>query len=209
VVYGKASMLRKMPGDEWQQFANLRTLYSYMFTHPGTKLLFMGGEFGQGDEWNYQHSLDWHLLQYPNHQGIKETVKALNHLYREQPALYERAFEPAGFEWLDGGNANDSIMIYIRKGQQPADDLVVVLNLTPTTHHEYRVGVSSKGKWVEIFNSDAEKYWGSGIQNTGPLNSESVSWHGKDNSITISIPPLGAAVFKKITIVPPPYELKR
>jgi 1,4-alpha-glucan branching enzyme len=169
----------------------------------------MGSEFGQGEEWNYQHSLDWHVLQYPNHQGIKETVKALNHLYREQPALYERAFEPAGFEWLDGGNANDSIMIYIRKGQQPSDDLVVVLNLTPITHHGYRVGVPAKGKWVEIFNSDAQKYWGSGIQNTEQLNSESVSWHGKDNSITISIPPLGAAIFKKITLVPPPYELKR
>jgi len=209
VVYGKGSMLRKMPGDEWQQFANLRVLYSYMFTHPGAKLLFMGDEFGQGDEWNFEHSLDWHLLQYPNHQGIKETVKALNHLYREQPALYEKAFEPAGFEWLDGGNANDSVLIYIRKGNEPSNDLVVVLNLTPLPHSGYRVGVPSKGKWEEIFNSDAKKFWGSGLQNTEPLNSEPVSWHGKDNSINITIPPLGAAVFKKAREIPPKYELKK
>ncbi len=208
VVYGKGSMLRKMPGDEWQQFANLRVLYSYMFTHPGTKLLFMGSEFGQGDEWNYQHSLDWHVLEYPNHHGIKETVKALNHLYREQPALYEKAFDPAGFEWVDGGNSNDSILIYVRKGFEPANDLVIVLNLTPTTHHGYRVGVPSKGKWTEIFNSDAEKFWGSGVNNNEPANSDNVKWHGRDNSISISVPPLGATVFKKTMNIPPKYELK-
>ncbi|GAC1313423.1 MAG: 1,4-alpha-glucan branching protein GlgB [Mucilaginibacter sp.] len=208
VVYGKGSMLRKMPGDEWQQFANLRVLYSYMFTHPGTKLLFMGDEFAQGDEWNFQHSLDWHLLEYPNHQGIKETVKALNHLYREQPALYEKAFDSSGFEWIDGGNVNDSILAYVRKGYEHANDLLVVLNLTPITHHGYRVGVPSRGKWTEIFNSDAQKFWGSGVENTEPVNSENVSWHGKDNSISISIPPLGAAVFRKMMDIPPKYELK-
>ncbi len=116
VVYGKGSMLRKMPGDEWQQFANLRLMYSYMFTHPGTKLLFMGAEFAQGDEWNYQHSLQWHVLEYPNHMGVSETVKMLNHLYKTEPALYEKAFDPAGFEWIDGGNANDSVLVYTRKG---------------------------------------------------------------------------------------------
>ncbi|HEY8928682.1 MAG TPA: 1,4-alpha-glucan branching protein GlgB [Mucilaginibacter sp.] len=209
VVYGKGSMLRKMPGDEWQQFANLRLLYTYMFTHPGTKLLFMGAEFGQGTEWNFQRSLDWYLLEYPNHVGIKETVKALNHLYRDEPALYEKGFDWSGFEWVDGGNSHDSILIYNRKGNNPESDLVVVLNLTPITHHGYRVGMPSSGKWTEIFNSDAKAFWGSGVENGNPLTTEGISWHGRDNSISISVPPLAAVVFKKTATVPPKYELKR
>lgn len=209
VVYGKGSMLRKMPGDEWQQFANLRLLYSYMFTHPGTKLLFMGGEFGQGTEWNFQHSLDWYLLEYPNHQGIKTIVKALNHLYRDEPALYEKGFEWSSFEWIDGGNSNDSILIYNRKGHDVVNDLVVVLNMTPITHHGFRVGMPSKGKWTEIFNSDAKAYWGSGVENSGPLVTEVVNWHGRENSISIAVPPLGAVIFKKAAEVPPKYELKK
>ncbi|MDO3641658.1 1,4-alpha-glucan branching protein GlgB [Mucilaginibacter sp. L3T2-6] len=209
VVYGKGSMLRKMPGDEWQQFANLRLLYSYMFTHPGTKLLFMGSEFGQGTEWNFQQSLDWYLLEYPNHQGIKEAVKALNRLYRDEPALYEKGFDWSSFEWVDGGNANDSILIYNRKGHDAANDLVVVLNMTPITHHGFRIGVPSKGKWTEIFNSDAKAYWGSGVENEGQFTTEAVNWHGRDNSIRITIPPLAAAVFKKLPVVPPKYELKK
>jgi len=169
----------------------------------------MGDEFAQGDEWNFEHSLDWHVLEYPNHQGIKEVVKALNHLYREQPALYEKAFDPAGFEWLDGGNANDSIIVYVRKGLEPANDLLIVLNLTPMPHYGYRVGAPAKGKWIEIFNSDAKKFWGSGVENIESLNSESVNWHGQANSINITIPPLAAMVFKKTTDIPPKYELKR
>lgn len=208
VVYGKGSMLNKMPGDEWQKFANLRLLYSYMFTHPGTKLLFMGCEFGQGNEWNYQNSLDWHVLQYPNHQGIKEVIKALNQLYKDEPALYEKGFEGDGFEWVDGGNANDSILIYNRKGHDEANELVIVLNMTPIPHYDYRVGVHSKGKWVEIFNSDAKQFWGSGIENAGPVNTETVTWHGREHSINITIPPLSATVFKKVKVVPPKYELK-
>jgi len=209
VVYGKGSMLRKMPGDEWQQFANLRLLYSYMFTHPGTKLLFMGSEFGQGDEWNYQNSLDWHVLEYPNHQGIKAVVKALNQLYRDEPALYEKGFEWSSFEWIDGGNVNDSILIYTRKGHDEENDLVIVLNMTPMPHYNYRVGVPAKGKWSEIFNSDAENFWGSGLVNAGAVSSETLNWHGRENSISITIPPLGAAVFKKTMAHPPKYELKR
>ena len=209
VVYGKGSMLRKMPGDEWQQFANLRLLYTYMFTHPGTKLLFMGAEFGQGNEWNFQNSLDWHVLEYPNHQGIKELVKELNQLYKDEPALYEKGFEWSSFEWVDGGNAADSILIYNRKGHDEANDVVVILNMTPITHHNYRVGVPSKGKWGEIFNSDAKRFWGSGLENTEPVNTETVNWHGRENSISISIPPLGATIFKKAKVVPPKYELKR
>ncbi|MDB5029888.1 1,4-alpha-glucan branching protein GlgB [Mucilaginibacter sp.] len=198
VVYGKGSMLRKMPGDEWQQFANLRLVYSYMFTHPGAKLLFMGDEFAQGDEWSYQHSLQWHVLEYPNHNGMSEAVKALNKLYRSEPALYEKAFDPTGFEWIDGGNANDSILVYTRKGHDVKNDLVIVLNMTPVIRHDFRVGVPSGGNWKEIFNSDAQKFWGSGVTNSKAVHSEVVNWHGREHSINITIPPLGAAVFKKI-----------
>jgi 1,4-alpha-glucan branching enzyme len=210
VVYGKGSMLRKMPGDEWQQFANLRLLYSFMFTHPGTKLLFMGAEFGQGTEWNFQQSLEWYVLQYPNHNGIKETVKALNKLYRSEPALYEKGFDYTGFEWIDGGNANDSILVYARKGYNEDDDLVVVLNMTPVIRHDFRVGVTQAGDWKEIFNSDAENLWGSGVLNSNPVSSEAINWHGRDNSINITIPPLGASIFKrgKAKDVPRKYELK-
>jgi 1,4-alpha-glucan branching enzyme len=209
VVYGKGSMLNKMPGDEWQKFANLRLLYAYMFTHPGTKLLFMGAEFGQGHEWNFQNSLDWHVLEYPNHQGIKETVKALNQLYKNEPALYEKGFEGSGFEWVDGGNANDSILIYNRKGHDEENDVVVVLNMTPNPHYNYRVGVPSKGKWGEIFNTDDKGFWGSGITNNQAATSEVVNWHGRENSISITVPPLAAVIFKKTRDVPAKYELKR
>ncbi len=198
VVYGKGSMLRKMPGDEWQQFANLRLVYSYMFTHPGSKLLFMGAEFGQGGEWNFSQSLEWYVLEYPNHRGIQETVKALNKLYKTEPALYEKSFEGAGFEWIDGGNANDSILIYSRKGKSTKDDLVVVLNMTPTPHHSFRVGVPADGKWIEIFNSDDKKFWGSGLTNGSTVKTEVVLWHGRQNSIVVDLPPLGASVFKRV-----------
>ncbi|WP_158993091.1 1,4-alpha-glucan branching protein GlgB [Mucilaginibacter sp. L196] len=211
VVYGKGSMLRKMPGDEWQQFANLRLLYSFMFTHPGTKLLFMGAEFGQGTEWNFQQSLEWYVLQYPNHNGIKETVKALNKLYRSEPALYEKGFDYTGFEWIDGGNTNDSILVYARKGYNPDDDLVVVLNMTPVIRHDFRVGVTQAGDWKEIFNSDAENLWGSGVLNSNPVSSEAINWHGREDSVNITIPPLGASIFKRVKAtkdVPKKYELK-
>jgi len=198
VVYGKGSMINKMPGDEWQRFANLRLLYSYMFTHPGAKLLFMGAEFAQGNEWNFQNSLDWHLLEYANHQGMSEAVKALNSLYRSEPALYEKAFDYTGFEWIDGGNAEDSILVYTRKGHEAKNDLVIVLNMTPVVRNNFRVGVPSAGEWREIFNSDSKKFWGSGIDNPYALPTEKVGWHGRENSIEITIPPLAAVVFKKV-----------
>jgi 1,4-alpha-glucan branching enzyme len=198
VVYGKGSMLRKMPGDEWQQFANLRLMYSYMFTHPGSKLLFMGAEFGQGGEWNFSQSLEWYVLEYPNHQGIQTVVKALNKLYKTEPALYEKSFESSGFEWIDGGNATDSILIYGRKGHNAKDDLVIVLNMTPATHRGFRVGVPDSGNWKEIFNSDEKQYWGSGMTNDKSVKTEKEYWHGKENSILVDLPPLGATVFKKI-----------
>ena len=197
VVYGKGSMLNKMPGDEWQKFANLRLMYSYMFTHPGTKLLFMGAEFGQGREWNFQHSLDWHVLEYPNHQGIKELIKGVNKLYRNEPALYEKAFEYSSFEWIDGGNANNSLLVYIRRGHDTHNDLLVVLNMTPKPHYNYRVGFPAKGTWTEIFNSDNQLYWGSGVSNTSPVITETLNWSGRENSALITIPPLAVIVFKK------------
>ena len=198
VVYGKGSMLRKMPGDEWQQFANLRLVFSFMFTHPGTKLLFMGAEFGQGEEWDYKQSLQWHVLEYPNHMGIKETVKALNQLYKSEPALYEKAFDGSGFEWIDGGNAHDSVLVFSRKGYDAANDLVVVLNMTPVVRYGFRVGVPEAGNWKEIFNSDAENFWGSGIINYDAVKSDFVNWHGRENSINITLPPLAVSVFKRV-----------
>ncbi|WDF56654.1 1,4-alpha-glucan branching protein GlgB [Mucilaginibacter sp. KACC 22063] len=198
VVYGKGSMLGKMPGDDWQRFANLRLLYSYMFTHPGTKLLFMGSEFGQSEEWNFQHSLDWHLLQYESHFGIQSTVKALNHLYRDEPALFDKQFDYSGFEWIDGGNAEDSILVYARKANDSANDVVVVLNMTPVVRYDYRVGVPAEGTWKEIFNSDRKEFWGSGFVNENEVQSEKENWHGRDNSIRINVPPLAATIFKRI-----------
>jgi 1,4-alpha-glucan branching enzyme len=209
VVYGKGSMLTKMPGDDWQKFANMRLLYSYMFTHPGTKLMFMGCEFGQVAEWNYKQSLDWHLLQYASHTGLKEAVKAINQLYKSEPALYERGFEWTGFEWIDAGNVNDSVLVFARKGVERDNDLVVVLNMTPVPHNNYRIGVPAAGQWQEIFNSDAEKFWGSGVINFEPVATESIGWHGRDNSITITTPPLGAAVFKKLPGKAQPKKTKK
>jgi len=199
VVYGKGSMLAKMPGDDWQKFANLRLLYSFMYTHPGTKLLFMGGEFGQNGEWSFERSLDWHLLEHNSHQGIKETVKAINHLYKSEPALYEKAFDWTGFEWIDASNMADSVIVYVRKGVDSVNDLIVVLNMTPVPHENYRIGVPAAGEWQEIFNSDQHQYWGSGMINYDPVKTEEKAWHGKHNSMSITTPPLGAAIFKRVS----------
>ena len=197
VVYGKGSMLTKMPGDEWQKFANLRLVYGYMFTHPGAKLLFMGAEFGQGTEWDFSKSLDWYVLEYPNHQGIKEVVKALNKLYKNEPALYEKAFEAEGFEWIDGGNSADSVLIYGRKGKEPKNDLVVILNMTPAPHQNFRVGVPHEGSWKEIFNTDDKIYWGSGMNNSKAIKTDKNSWHGRKHSVLVTLPPLSVIVLKQ------------
>ncbi|WP_317163657.1 1,4-alpha-glucan branching protein GlgB [Mucilaginibacter aquatilis] len=195
VVYGKHSMLCKMPGDEWQRYANLRLLYSYMFTHPGAKLLFMGAEFGQNAEWDFGKSLDWWISQYDCHLGMQETVKALNKLYKSYPALYEKAFGKDGFEWIDGGNSKDSIIVYARKGHDAGNDVVVMLNMTPLVHYDFRVGVTQQGEWREVFNSDDKNFWGTGVNNPYPLKSQNKKWHGQENSIEITIPPLSAVVF--------------
>ncbi len=196
VVHGKGSLLGRMPGDEWNRFANLRTMFAYMFTHPGSKLLFMGGEFGQSSEWNHDKSLDWHLLEYNFHQGIYKIIKDLNHLYKTEPALYEFGFEERGFEWLDYSDRDNSVMMYIRKGWRKEDMLVVVCNFTPAVRHDYRIGVPTKGTWKEIFNSDNIKYGGSGVLNQGLMVTKPVKYHGKDYSFAITLPPLGISVLK-------------
>lgn len=196
VVYGKQSLVYRMPGDEWQRFANLRLLFGYMFTHPGTNLIFMGGEFGQTSEWNFQQSLDWHLTEYEVHSGIQETIKALNGLYKKLPALHEKQFSPEGFQWIDYGDHENSVLTYIRKGSNSKDDIYVALNLTPVPRENYRVGLPKKsGQVKEIFNSDDKKYGGSGMEsNISKL--KATPWHGHQKSVEITIPPLSIIIFK-------------
>jgi 1,4-alpha-glucan branching enzyme len=197
VVHGKSSMIYKMPGDEWQKFANLRVLYAYMFTQPGTKLLFMGNEFAQTHEWDFKNSLDWHLLQHPSHLGMQTTVRAINKLYTSEPALYEHSFSAEGFEWINADDAQHSIFIYQRKGKKAKDTLIVILNLTPVYRENYRVGLPFEAKWKEIFNTDEKEFFGSGKSNKGLLLPEAIECHGRVNSITLNIPPLAAIVLKQ------------
>ncbi|KAA9349176.1 1,4-alpha-glucan branching protein GlgB [Larkinella humicola] len=196
VVYGKKALISKMPGDEWQRFANLRLLFTYMFTHPGTKLLFMGCEFGQTSEWKFDGSLDWHLLDYTPHQGMKECMKALNRLYRSEPALYEQSFVAEGFEWIDTTDRENSMIVYARKGTRTKEQVVIVLNMTPIPRTDYRIGVPAAGTWVELFNSDDRAFFGSGLLNSQPLVSQPQEWQGRQASIILTVPPLGAVVLK-------------
>ncbi|MEK9852463.1 MAG: 1,4-alpha-glucan branching protein GlgB [Flavobacteriaceae bacterium] len=196
VVYGKKSILGRMPGDEWQRFANLRTLYTYMFTHPGAKLNFMGGDFGQHDEWNFEKSLDWHLTQYSYHKGIQELVKDLNSLYKSAKALHQLQFSSEGFEWLSYDDSENSILSYIRKGKSKKDRFVILCNFTPTPHQAYQIGVPEGNSLSLVFNSDASKYGGSDFKiNNEYLISENYS-HGKNQSVILRIPPLSTQVYK-------------
>lgn len=196
VVHGKGSLLRKMPGDDWQKFANLRLLLGYMYAQPGKKLLFMGGEFGQWDEWYHEKSLDWHLLNYEPHQGVKRWVEDLNRVYRQEPALYEQDFTPAGFEWIDCHDVDNSVVSFLRKGKQPGDVLLIVANFTPVVRLRYRVGVPWGGFWKEILNSDATVYWGSGQGNLGGVEAEPIPCLGRSHSLNLTLPPLGILFFK-------------
>ncbi|WP_299180303.1 1,4-alpha-glucan branching protein GlgB [uncultured Aquimarina sp.] len=196
VVYGKRSIIGRMPGDEWQQFANLRLLYSYMFTHPGSNLLFMGAEFGQREEWNFQSSLDWHLLQYDYHSGIKKLITDLNSLYRNYPALYEKQFESDGFEWISYDDHENSVVAYIRKGNKDEETLIVACNFTPVPRSNYRIGLSAKGTLIPIFNSDEKMYGGTGDFRSKKILIEDEKWHYREYSAEIDIPPLGTLVFK-------------
>ena len=195
VVYGKNSLIYRMPGDEWQRFANLRLLFSYMYTHPGANLIFMGGEFGQTSEWNFQESLDWHLLDYEFHQGVQKVVKDLNTLYKSQPALYEKQFSPEGFEWIEWNDAENSVLTYIRKGHETKDDLIIIANFTPVTREKYRVGVPGAKQRKLVFNSDDSKYGGSGVAKK-TVKPTKKAWNGRENSIEINIPPLGMLIYK-------------
>jgi 1,4-alpha-glucan branching enzyme len=196
VVYGKSSLLGKMPGDDWQKFANLRLLFGYMYAQPGKKLLFMGAELGLWQEWKHDGSLEWHFLEYQRHAEVQKWVKALNRLYRREPALYEMDFEPGGFEWLDAGDAAQSVISFVRKGKSTGDIILAVCNFTPTTHFKYRVGVPRGGFWAERLNSDAGEYGGSGQGNPAGLTAGQISWQGRPYSIEVTLPPLAVVYFK-------------
>ena len=192
VVHGKRSMLTKMPGDEWQQHANLRALYTYQFTHPGKKLLFMGTEFGQGTEWNSAGTLDWYVLDYPLHRGMQNLVRDLARIYRTTPALYRYEFDWQGFEWIDCNDSTQSVLSYLRRGDS-GELVVVLLNLTPVPRHDYRIGVPEAGRYHEIFNSDSFHYGGSNTGNgPAPLVAEPLAWMDRAQSLSLTLPPLGA-----------------
>jgi len=196
VVYGKGSLLGKMPGDDWQKFANLRLLFGYMYAQPGKKLLFMGGEFGQWREWNHDGSLDWPLLEYTPHAGLQRWVEDLNRLYRSEPALYELEFDPAGFEWIDCSDFATSVISFIRKGRSTGEIILIVCNFTPVPRFNYRVGTPRGGFWREVLNSDAREYGGGGRGNMGGVEASPIPFHGRPHSLNITLPPL-AAVFLK------------
>ncbi|SDG93935.1 1,4-alpha-glucan branching protein GlgB [Chitinophaga filiformis] len=198
VVHGKSPMLYKMPGDDWQKLANLRLMYSYMFTHPGTKLLFMGDEFGQTSEWNFRSELDWHLLVHESHQGLQKFVKELNHLYRSEPALYIKQFDYYGFEWINLSDHEISVLSYLRKGYKPEEDILIILNMTPVAREHYAMGLEGGGEWREILNSDDSRFFGSGVVNTGILTAQHEPYHGKSHVLRLRIPPLGATILKRI-----------
>lgn len=196
VVHGKGSMIGKMPGDDWQKFANLRLLYGYMFMHPGKKLLFMGSEFGQWSEWNHDESLDWHLLECLPHKGLQHWVKDLNTVLREDPSLHDLDFQPDGFRWIECHDSEQSILAFLRRGKRTKSVLVCVFNFTPVPRHGYGIGVPFQGHWKEVLNSDAEIYGGSGQGNFGGLSSVPTPSHGFSQSITLTLPPLGAVAFR-------------
>jgi 1,4-alpha-glucan branching enzyme len=197
VVYGKGSLLGKMPGDDWQKFANLRLLLGFMYTHPGKKLLFMGAEFGQRREWTHEESLDWHLLEYPAHQGVQKWIKDLNLFYRMAPALYELDFEQAGFEWLDFSDWGKSVISFIRKGNDSRNLILVVCNFTPVVRSNYKVGVPKGGVWKEVLNSDAREYGGSGQGNLGGVAAQPNPLHSREFSLSLTLPPLSVLVFQQ------------
>ncbi|MBX7073935.1 MAG: 1,4-alpha-glucan branching protein GlgB [Pirellulales bacterium] len=196
VVHGKGALLAKMPGDLWQKFANLRLLYGYMWTHPGKKLLFMGGDFGQWNEWNYDESLQWHLTQYDTHQGMQRMLGDLNRLYRSEPALHQVDFDPAGFEWIDCNDYEDSTLSYVRRAKDPRDFLAVACNFTPVPREGFRMGVPQGGFYREIFSSDSAYYGGSNVGNYPGALAEEIKWHGRPYSLKVTLPPLSTVIFK-------------
>jgi 1,4-alpha-glucan branching enzyme len=195
VVHGKGSLIDRMPGDRWQRFANLRAYFAFMWTHPGKKLLFMGGEFGQEREWNHDWGLDWQCLDNPMHEGVQHLVRDLNLLYRATPALYRLDCDPLGFSWIDAGNGSESVLSYLRRGREGDELAVIVCNFTPVPRHDYRIGVPRPGRYVERINTDAQDYGGSGIGNAGIVQADPHPMHGHAYSLRLQLPPLAAIIF--------------
>ena len=198
IVHGKGSLLSKMPGDDWQKFANFKLMLAFMYSHPGKKLLFMGTEFAPWNEWNEMQGVQWELSQWSPHKNAEIFLSQLNHLYLQEPALWEKDNEPFGFEWIDSNNAKQSIVSFIRHGKKKKDDLIIVCNFTPETYFEFRLGVNEKGKYKEIFDTDHKDINGSGVIQNGIHKTENINWNGKNQSIIFGLPPLGAVIFKKI-----------
>ncbi|HOG28574.1 MAG TPA: 1,4-alpha-glucan branching protein GlgB [Vicinamibacterales bacterium] len=196
VVHGKRAMVSKMPGDTWQRFANLRALYGYMFGHPGKKLNFMGGEFGQTREWDHDHSLDWHLAVYPEHKGLQQLVRDLNRVYREEPSLHELDVRPEGFSWIDCNDHESSIVSFVRRSKDPADFTLFILNFTPVVRHGYRLGVPEAGWYREVINTDAAAYGGSNVGNQGRVPADAIPTHGYEHSVSLTVPPLACLMLK-------------
>jgi 1,4-alpha-glucan branching enzyme len=196
VVHGKGSLLNRMSGDDWQKLANLRLLLGYQYLHPGKKLLFMGSEFGQWKEWDHESSLDWDLLQYDRHRGIRDWVSDLNRFYRSEPALYRKDFETGGFQWVDCSDYQNSIIAFLRKGDEEDARILAVCNFTPGPRHNYRIGVPASGVWMELLNSDAKDYGGSGQGNLGEVQAVPIRYHGHRHSLSLTLPPLGVVVFR-------------
>jgi len=196
VVHGKSPMIYKMPGDEWQKFANLRLLYTYMFTHPGGKLLFMGNEFAQTSEWNYNAELDWHLLEHESHQKMQDCVRELNMLYTSQPALYENQFDKDGFEWIDLDHRDESVIVYMRKGKKSDENVLIIFNMTPVKRENWKIKINENKEWRVIFNSDSKLFWGSGEYDNQTITTTLVDKKNKDYEINLHLPSLGAIVLK-------------
>jgi 1,4-alpha-glucan branching enzyme len=196
VVHGKSPMLYKMPGDEWQKFANLRLMYTYMWTHPGAKLLFMGNEFGQTTEWNYKSELDWELLQYDPHRMVKDCLRDLNGLLKSEPALYENQFNQFGFEWVDLDHRQESVMVYMRKGKKVEDHMLVILNMTPVVRNDWEIYVKEKPYTAEIFNSDKAIYWGTGNVYNPEIRCELVDKAQKIYRLRVNLPALASIILK-------------
>jgi 1,4-alpha-glucan branching enzyme len=198
VVHGKGALAGKMPGDEWQRFANLRLLYGYMWAHPGKKLLFMGGEFGQSREWSHEESLEWHVLQYPHHRGVQTLISDLNRAYRNEAALHEHDCEPQGFQWIDHQDWENSVISFLRLSRDAREMILAVCNFTPVVRQDYRVGVPRGGYWQEVLNSDGAEYGGSGVGNMGGVEARREAHHGRDWSLSLTLPPLAAIWLKRV-----------
>ena len=196
VVHGKGSMFGKMPGDDWQKFSNLRALYAYMWAHPGKKLLFMGSEFGQRREWSHEQSLDWHLLDEEGHVGLQRLVADLNALYRAEPSLHEVDFQSGGFEWIEASDTANVVIAFVRRAVDPADQVLIACNLTPVPRSGYRMGTPTAGRWDVVLNTDASTYGGSGFPTSEAFTTETTSWHGREQSIVLTLPPLSVLVLK-------------